>query len=142
MASRSITCSHDRFVTRLAVLDQIAGYRPGDTFVAPPPERPFAKEVGADPGRLRIGLLDRATADDYVVDPECSEAVLATGRLLESLGHSVELAHPASLGEADYQRHFLVVVSDRSRHGACSVVGRPRAGDFRRGVRAAQQTAQ
>jgi amidase len=93
------------------VLDQIAGYRPGDTFVAPPPERPFAKEVGADPGRLRIGLLDRATRDDYVVDPECSEAVLATGRLLESLGHSVELAHPASLGEADYQRHFLVVVS-------------------------------
>ena len=93
-----------------AVLDEIAGYRPGDTFVAPPPERPFAQEVGADPGRLRIGILDRAAQDDYTVDPECSEAVQLTGRLLESLGHNVEFAHPASLGEPDYQRHFLVVI--------------------------------
>ena len=58
-----------------AVLDQIAGYHPGDTFVAPPPTRAFAQEVGADPGRLRIGLLDHAAEDDYGVDPECSEAV-------------------------------------------------------------------
>jgi amidase len=93
-----------------AVLDEIAGYRPGDTFVAPPPERPFAREVGAEPGKLRIGLLDRATQDDYTVDPQCAEAVQITGRLLESLGHDVELAFPASLAERDYQRHFLVVI--------------------------------
>ena len=28
---------------------------PGDPYTAPPPSRPFADEVGADPGRLRIG---------------------------------------------------------------------------------------
>jgi len=94
-----------------AVLDEIAGYHPGDTFVAPAPARPFATEVGADPGRLRIGLLDHAANDEYQVDPECSEAVRSAGRLLESLGHSVELAHPSALGESESQFHGLVVIA-------------------------------
>ena len=42
------------------VLDIIAGPMPGDPYYAPPPARPFADEVGADPGRLRIGV--RTTA--------------------------------------------------------------------------------
>jgi len=94
-----------------AVLDQIAGYVPGDTFVAPVPTQPYAQEVGANPGRLRIGLLDHPAQIGYRADPECSRAVRLAGRLLESLGHSVEIAHPASLEEPDFQRHFLVVVS-------------------------------
>jgi amidase len=94
-----------------AVLDAIAGYHPGDTFVAPAPARPFAKEVGADPGRLRIGLVDHAVEDDYVVDDECAEAVRLAGALLESCGHDVEMAYPASLGEPEYQHHFLVLVA-------------------------------
>jgi amidase len=94
-----------------AVLDAIAGYHPGDTFVAPPPARPFANEVGADPGRLRIGLIDQAANDEYRVDPECAEAVRSAGRLLESLGHNVELAHPRALGEPESQFHGLVVIA-------------------------------
>ncbi|MGO9583632.1 MAG: amidase [Acidimicrobiales bacterium] len=94
-----------------AVLDQIAGYHPGDTFVAPAPVGPFARDVGADPGRLRVGLLDRAAGDGYTVDPECAEAVRSAGRLLESLGHRVEVAHPASLEEPDFDRHCLVVIA-------------------------------
>src|SRR5581483_8723109 len=39
-----------------AFLDVVAGYEPGDAHWAPPPERPFLDEVGADPGRLRIAL--------------------------------------------------------------------------------------
>src|SRR5438093_9257090 len=39
-----------------ALLDVMAGYEPGDPHWAPPPERPFAEEVGAPPGRLRIAL--------------------------------------------------------------------------------------
>ena len=31
----------------------------GDPYTAPPPSRPFADEVGADPGRLRIGFRTR-----------------------------------------------------------------------------------
>ncbi len=93
------------------VLDQISGYQPGDTFVAPPPNRPFSKEVGANPGRLRIGLLDHPGLAQFRADPECSEAVRIAGRLLESLGHDVEIAHPASLEEPDFERHFLVVIA-------------------------------
>ena len=44
-------------------------------------------------------------------DPECAAAVRSTGRLLESLGHRVEIAHPASLDEPEYQRHFLALVA-------------------------------
>jgi len=94
-----------------AVLDQIAGYRPGDTFAAPRPARPFSQEVGANPGRLRVALLDDTVQAGFRADPECSQAVRLAGRLLESLGHEVEIAHPASLAEPEFQRHFLVVVA-------------------------------
>lgn len=94
-----------------AVLDEIAGYFPGDTFVAPVPARPFAQEVGADPGRLRIGLLDHPAQVGYFASAECARAVNDTGRLLESLGHRVEIAHPASLEEPEFQSHFIVVVA-------------------------------
>ena len=39
-----------------AFLDVLAGYEPGDAHWAPPPERPFLDEVGAEPGRLRIAF--------------------------------------------------------------------------------------
>ena len=39
-----------------AFLDVVAGSLPGDPYRAAPPERPFLDEVGADPGRLRVGL--------------------------------------------------------------------------------------
>ncbi len=94
-----------------AVLDEIAGYRPGDTYVAPAPARPFAHEVGANPGRLRVGLLDRPAQPAYGSDPECSQAVQVAGAMLESLGHRVEVAHPSSLEDPEMYRHFLVVVA-------------------------------
>jgi len=46
--------------TAAAALDAISGYMPGDPWTAPPPARPFRDEVGAAPGRLRIGFMDRA----------------------------------------------------------------------------------
>ncbi len=60
-----------------AFLDVLAGYEPGDPLWAPPPERPFLEEVGADPGRLRIAFTTEP-AIDYPVDPECVAA--ARGR--------------------------------------------------------------
>jgi amidase len=42
-----------------AVLDAIAGYMPGDPYSAPLQHGPFLHEVGADPGRLRIGFMRR-----------------------------------------------------------------------------------
>jgi amidase len=108
---------HDHVVSRsvrdsAALLDAIAGPMPGDPYAAPPPARPFAEEVGADPGRLRIGLLPKSPNGAPPCHPECSAAVEAAGRLLESLGHRVELAHPPALDEHERMlRGFSAVVA-------------------------------
>ena len=64
----------------------------------PPPARPFADEVGADPGRPKVGVLDHPLQPGVTGHPECAAAVAAAARLLESLGHHVEVAHPAGAG--------------------------------------------
>jgi amidase len=71
----------------------MAGYETGDPYWAPPPERPFAEEVGADPGRLRIALTTTPPID-APVDPSCVSAAEAGASLLEELGHSVDEATP------------------------------------------------
>lgn len=80
-----------------AVLDAVAGPMPGDPYCAPPPARPFAEEVGANPGRLRIGLMTRAPGGETRVHADCVAAVTDVARLLESLGHHVEESYPAAL---------------------------------------------
>ena len=95
-----------------AMLDVMAGYECGDPFIAPPPARRFADEVGVAPGRLRVGMLDRPPAADLARDPHCADAVAVAARILESLGHSVEPAFPAALHEYDQQaKHFANVVA-------------------------------
>ena len=93
-----------------AVLDAIAGPTTGDPYWAQPPVRPFAQEVGAEPGRLRVGLLPAPPQEGVEPDPDGRAAVEATGQLLERLGHSVELAAPAALGEPEFGRHFNRVI--------------------------------
>jgi amidase len=76
------------------VLDVTAGYVAGDPFVVPPPDRAFAAEVGADPGRLRVAWTATPPIDGDV-DPECVTAVRGAAELLADLGHDVEEAAPA-----------------------------------------------
>ena len=59
---------------------------PGTT--RPPPQRPFAEEVGADPGKLRIGLMAEAPLG-IPTDPACVAAARDAAALLEELGHEV-----------------------------------------------------
>jgi amidase len=75
-----------------AILDVASGPFPGDPYVAPPPARPYLEEVGADPGHLRIALLDRPPMSEVTLDPECADAVESAARLLDTLGHHVEPA--------------------------------------------------
>ena len=76
-----------------ALLDVMAGYETGDPWWAPPPERPFAEEVGRDPGGLRIAMTTTPPIDAPVAT-ECVEATRDAASLLEQLGHSVEEATP------------------------------------------------
>jgi amidase len=115
LAERWAGCSVEGFVTRsvrdtAALLDVVSGARPGDPYSAPPPQRPFAQEAGAPPGRLRIGAMLRAPRG-AALDAHCREAVSATARRLESLGHRVEEAHPEALEETDGVRAFVNIVT-------------------------------
>ncbi|MDQ1380413.1 MAG: amidase [Actinomycetota bacterium] len=82
-----------------AVLDVLQGYATGDWYTAPPPERSYVDEVGAQPGKLKVGVRTGAPLGLAPVDPECIAAVDATVALLESLGHTVVEATPAALDE-------------------------------------------
>lgn len=88
-----------------ALLDATYGPGIGDTVVAPAPVRPYAAELGVDPGRLRIGLLDHHPQGG-AVDQECTDAARAAATLLESLGHHVEPAWPAALADASFASQF------------------------------------
>jgi len=84
-----------------ACLDFASGPMTGDSMSPPRPFRPYRLEVGAPLGRLRIGLWTSLPATiPGRLHPECRQGVEHTGRLLESLGHTVEVAHPGTLDEA------------------------------------------
>ncbi len=99
-----------------AVLDAVHGYMPGDPYVAPAPLRPFAQEVGADPGKLRIGLMTRTPGMIHPVHEDCVAAAESAAKLLQGLGHTVESAYPGALDEAEFQQHFGAVVTSWTRH--------------------------
>ena len=73
-----------------AMLDVLAGYELGDPWWAPAPERPFAEEVGRDPGRLRVGLTDgsghrcpgrgRTASPPRKMPPPCSRSSATRSR--------------------------------------------------------------
>ncbi len=89
--------THEHVLTRsvrdtAAVLDAIAGPGVGDPYTAPPPSRRFLAEVGADPGRLRIGIRTARIGDSGEAHADGRAAVAETAALLESLGHHVDVA--------------------------------------------------
>jgi amidase len=91
-----------------AVLDAVHGPAPGDPYAAPPPARPYLDEVGADPGRLRIGLMVTPPGRQFETDPECVAAAEGAAAALEELGHHVERSYPADLDDPGYVQNFLV----------------------------------
>ena len=81
-----------------AYYDLVGGYEWGDPFPPAPPERPFAEEIGADPGRLRVAFTT-ASPIGTEVDGACVAAVRSAAELLSSLGHEVEEQAPDWGGE-------------------------------------------
>jgi amidase len=93
-----------------ALLDAVHGPGVGDTVIAPAPARAYAVEIGADPGRLRIGLLDDHPLGE-ALHLDCRVAVRAAAALLESLGHYVEPGFPSALANRDFGRRFSALWS-------------------------------
>lgn len=108
------------------MLDATAADMPGDPYTAPACEGTFVDAVGRVPGKLRIGLMTGLPGGTGAVHPECAVAAKNAGRLLESLGHSVEEAHPAALDEEWGSRFSTVVLAHAARtaEDVATAVGR------------------
>ncbi len=91
-----------------AALDAVAGVEDHAPYHPPFHEGTFLKEVGADPGKLRIGWTTEPPlpAD---VHPDCVAATEHAARLLEELGHEVVPIQPG-FSPRDFARAFVLVV--------------------------------
>jgi amidase len=90
------------------ILDAVHGPAPGDPYAVPPPARPYVEEVGADPGRLRIGVMPSAPGGQFETRPECVAAAENAANALEQLGHHVESSHPREMDDPGQIANFLV----------------------------------
>lgn len=77
-----------------AILDATAGPGIGDPYWAPPKERPFAQEIGAPAGGLRIGFTT-GTEAGVPIHNDCVRAVHDAAKLCSGLGHDVEECSPS-----------------------------------------------
>jgi len=90
-----------------AILEAVHGPAPGDPYVAPPPSRPYTEEIGAEVGKLRIGLQTEPNLETAEPNEVVAEAARDAAGLLESLGHTVEESYPTGFEELDLLESFL-----------------------------------
>ncbi len=90
-----------------AILDAVHGPAPGDPYVAPPPERPYVEELGADPGKLRVALITSPLDPEITLDPVVVEAAAKAGELIQGLGHAIEGLSPDGLADQTLIQSFL-----------------------------------
>src|SRR6185437_3072243 len=91
------------------VLDQICGPDRLGWQNAPAPDRPFAAEVGAEPGRVRIAVLTPPPFGLPLADDPAA-AVHRAARVLDGLGHHVDVVD-FDLVPLDLLATFLPVVN-------------------------------
>jgi len=114
-AQKMIAASTSGVVSRTvadtaAALDALSVLDRGAWNVAPPPERPFASELGASPGRLRVRVSE-ANALGLPIDPACADAVRRTATVLAELGHEVEEGTPRWPDPSEFLTGFLTIWS-------------------------------
>ncbi len=108
------------------LLDAVHGPGVGDTVIAAAPTRPYVEELGVDPGKLRIGLLDHLPQEGEL-HADCVTAVRNAAALLESLGHDVAPGHPATLDDASFRPRFMAMWAANMAGGVAtmgSMIGR------------------
>jgi amidase len=94
-----------------ALLDALAGAEVGDPYPAPPLPGPLADEVGRDPGRLRVGVLEGPLLPGVEGDADVADAVAAAAELLQELGHHVTDDHPVAMEDGRFIDTFTTVVA-------------------------------
>ncbi|MBI5064470.1 MAG: amidase [Desulfatitalea sp.] len=94
-----------------AMLDATNGADVGASCVIPKPERPYAEEIGRDPGSLRIAFTRRSPLGK-AMHPECVQAVADAARLLQSLGHTVREVEPQIDGVALAKSYFTMYMGE------------------------------
>jgi len=93
-----------------ALLDATCGPDLGDPYAAPPRARPYAEEVGVDPGSLRIAL-GLTAPDGTAYHPEVTASLRATADLLSDLGHQVVESTPPGIGDPAWQLNVAAVLA-------------------------------
>lgn len=93
------------------ILDILSGYEPGDPSAPAPLPTGFAGSLQTEPGRLRIGFVDRPAGDKWRQHPDCVLAVGTAASLLADLGHTVEESHPGALFEPEYWDRWFDTLS-------------------------------
>ena len=95
-----------------AMLDATQGADVGAPYVIPDAE-PFLKEVGKDPGNLRIAFSTKPMLGKNV-HADCVKGMEETVTLLRELGHDVMEDAPVINGE-EYSLHFLTIIAGQIR---------------------------
>lgn len=128
----------DGFLTRsvrdtAVMLDACEGADLGAPYWAPPLAKGHAAAISRPPRRLRVAICD-TTLTGEPIHPEVAETVRAAGRLLETLGHSVETARP----KADVPRMMMawtdIVALGTALGIRTALKGRPLSADLVEGV--------
>lgn len=109
-----------------ALLDVLSGYEPGDATWAPPPSRPFREAAQVAPSGLRVGLVLEPPVPAKP-DPVCARAAEDAARLLEELGHHVEIfgLKPLTEGEREAFDDVWAVLAAEGVAAGASILGRP-----------------
>jgi amidase len=90
------------------LLDAVSAPIAGEKYAAPPPARPYAEAIRANPGRLRVALTTGAWSGTPV-DKQVAEVTVAAGKVLEWIGHPVAQARPEVDPEAVVGASMLAV---------------------------------
>jgi amidase len=106
------------------LLDQVAGWVPGEKYRLPSPSRPYSQELQSDLPPLRIAVHAESWAGT-AVGAEVADAVDTVAVKLEELGHHVEAASPVFDWDQFMLAHYRIWAGflAESVHGVSLISG-------------------
>lgn len=94
-----------------AALDALSGPDVGAPRHAPKPDTAFLASLDTPVRKLRVAMTTRPMLAEHM-DRECVRGAEATAKLLESLGHDVEIAHPPIDRDAFVQAFLVLLIAE------------------------------